>query len=202
VTDAEVRVLLVEDDPMVRGWVHLALEGSEFRIVGEAASTDVVLELLGRRTSDLLLIDYRLGAGRGTELVRELRREGVQTPVVLMTANPERGFNEAARDAGAQGTFLKTGSVDELTQTLHAVARGERAFDPRHPPRPRERGALSPREREALRLVAEGLTNQEIALRLDIGAETVKTLLARTFTKLGARRRAEAVALAHERGLL
>jgi DNA-binding NarL/FixJ family response regulator len=187
---------------MVRGWVRMALEGTEFRIAGEAASTDTVLDLARRRNPDLLLLDYRIADAKGTELVRALRQDGVQAPAVLMTANPERGFNEAAREAGAQGTALKTGSAEELARTLRAVRRGEPAFDSRHPPRPPGRGALSPREREALRLVAEGLTNQQIAEKLGVGSETVKTLLTRTFSKLGVRRRAEAVAVAHEQGLL
>ncbi|MEX2210509.1 MAG: response regulator transcription factor [Gaiellaceae bacterium] len=198
----DITVLLVEDDSMVRDWMRTALPGAGFRIVGETASVDAVHELARRRNPDLLLVDYRLPDGRGTELVRALRKQGLDTPAVLMTANAERGFNEAARDAGAQGTFLKTGNVDELEQALRAVLGGEPAFDPRHPRRAPGRGALSPREREALRLVAEGLTNREIARKLEIGDETVKTLLGRSFAKLGARKRAEAVAVAQERGLL
>lgn len=201
-TGGEVTVVVVEDDSMVRGWVRMAFEGTDFRIAGEASAATAVLELLRRRRPELLLIDYRLPDGKGTELLRGLRQAGVQTPAVLMTANVERGFNEAARDAGAQGSVLKTGSIEELARALRAVHRGDPAFDPRHPPRAPGRGALSPREREALRLVAEGLTNREIALRLDVGDETVKTLLSRTFAKLGVHRRAEAVAVAHDRGLL
>lgn len=198
----DITVLLVDDDPMVRSWVRMALDGTEFRIAGESSGADAVLELVRRRNPGLLLVDYRLAGAKGTELVRALRQEGVRTPVVLMTANPEDGFNEAARDAGAQGTVLKTGSAADLARAMSAVQRGEPAFDSRHPPRPSDQGALSPREREALGLVAEGLTNRQIAERLGIGSETVKTMLARTFAKLGVQRRAEAVAVAHERGLL
>ncbi len=191
---SEVSVLLVEDDSMVRGWVRLALEGTEFRIAGEAATGAEVAELVRRRVPDVLLVDYRLPDGSGVELVRELRRSGVGTPAVLMTANEEQGFNEAARAAGAQGSVLKTGSIGELSAALSAVHAGRESFDARHPRRPPGHGTLSSREREALRHVAAGLTNREIAARLDVGEETVKTMLARTFTKLGVRRRAEAVA--------
>ena len=199
---SEVSVLLVEDDSMVRGWVRLALEGTEFRIAGEAAAGAEVADLMRRRRPDILLVDYRLPDGSGVELVRELRRSGEGTPVVLMTANEEQGFNEAARAAGAQGSVLKTGSIDELANALRAVRAGRESFDARHPRRPPGQGSLSAREREALRHVASGLTNREIAERLGVGEETVKTLLARTFAKLGVRRRAEAVAIAHEQGLL
>jgi DNA-binding NarL/FixJ family response regulator len=198
----EVGILIVEDDSMVRGWVRLALEGSEFRIVGEAASADEAVSLLTRRVADVLLVDYRLPDGRGTELIRRLRRTGVTTPAVVMTASAEPGFNEAVREAGAQGTVLKTGSVDELATALRDVVDRGIAFDQRHPRRPAGEAALSPREREVLRLVAAGRTNTQIAEELGVGAETVKTLVARVFAKLGVRRRAEAVSAAHDRGLL
>lgn len=199
---ADVGVLVVEDDSMVRGWVRLALDGSEFRLVGEASTAAEALELTRRRRPDLLLVDYRLPDRAGTEHVRDLRRQGIHTPAVLMTANAERGLNEAARDAGAQGSVLKSGKVDELLHALRSAVAGDPAFDARHPRRPPGRGALSPREREVLRLVAGGATNREIAATLEVGDETVKTLLARTFAKLGVRRRAEAVSAAYDRGLL
>lgn len=198
----ETALLLIDDDSMVRGWVRLSLQGTEFRLAGEAGTADEASELLERRRPDLLLVDYRLGNGVGTELVRALRQAGSAIPAVIMTANRERGFNEAAREAGAQGTLWKTGSAGELLETLRAVGRGEESFDPRHPRRPPGRAALSPRERDVLRLVAAGATNREIAARLEVGDETVKTLLARSFAKLGVRRRAEAVSEAHRRGLL
>ncbi|TMJ98069.1 MAG: response regulator transcription factor [Actinobacteria bacterium] len=198
----EIAVVLVEDDSMVRGWVRLALQESEFRLAGEASSAAETPELLQRRAAQVLLVDYRLPDGFGTELVRSLRQSGVDTPAILMTANAERGFNEAVRECGAQGTVLKTGRVEELLETLRAVLDGVRAFDERHPKRAPGRAALSPREREVLGLVARGATNREIASALAVGDETVKTLIARTFVKLGVKRRAEAVSTAHSLGLL
>lgn len=198
----ELSVVLVEDDAMVRGLVRLTLEGTEFRLNGEAGTAAEALELVPRRVPNVLLVDYRLPDGTGTELVRELRQRGVLSPAVLFTASPERGFNELARESGAQGTILKTGRSDELLNALRLVAAGETAFDGRHPRRPAGRGPLSPREREVLRLVAAGMTNKEIAGELDVGSETVKTLLARIFAKLGVKRRAEAVEVGHTLGLL
>jgi DNA-binding NarL/FixJ family response regulator len=199
---AETAVLVVEDDSMVRSWIRLSLEHTEFRIAGEAGSAAEVRDLVERRRPDVLLVDNNLGGGVGSVLLRDLRAEGVSVPALIMTANRVRGFNEIAREAGAQGTLLKTGSRDEFLRALRAVADGETTFDERHPRRPPGQAALSPREREVLRLVAAGATNREIADALDVGAETVKTLLARVFAKLGVRRRAEAVSAAHQRGLL
>jgi DNA-binding NarL/FixJ family response regulator len=198
----EASVLLVDDDSMVRGWVRLALQGSEFHLAGEASTSEEVRGLLRRRTAELLLLDYRLPDAMGTEMLRQLRSEGLVTPALIMTANPERGFNESARESGAQGTVLKSGDAGELLRALRAVLDGGESFDPRHPARAPGRGALSPREREVIRLVAAGATNQEIARELGIGSETVKTLLTRAFSKLGVRRRAEAVSVAHDLGLL
>jgi DNA-binding NarL/FixJ family response regulator len=200
--DAEVDVLLVEDDAMVRGWVRLSLRNSEFRIAGEAEEAAAAHELCASRGPDLLLVDYRLPDRLGTELIRDLRRDGVLTPAILMTANGEQGMNEAAREAGAQGTVLKTGKAEELLLALRLVCCGGDSFDGRHPRRKQEEAALSPREREVIKLVASGATNREIGELLGIGAESVKTLVARSFAKLGVHRRAEAVAAAHARGLL
>jgi len=199
---AETKLLVVEDDAMVRGWIRLSLEGTEFRLVGEAATAVEATGLLQRRGPDLLLVDYRLSDGAGTELVRRLRLEGSSVPAVLMTAHHEPGFNESARDAGAQGSVLKTGSSDELLAALRLARDGANAFDPRYPVRQAGRASLSPREREVMRLLAAGRTNREVADELRVGAETVKTLVARSFAKLGARKRAEAVATAQRMGLL
>jgi DNA-binding NarL/FixJ family response regulator len=197
----ELAVLLVEDDARVRGWVRLSLRSSEFRLAGEAEDAATAVTLCARRAPDLL-VDYRLPDMVGTELIRLLRKEGVVAPAVLMTANGERGMNEAAREAGAQGTVLKTGKAEELLLALRLVADGGDSFDGRHPRRPVGQGALSPRERQVFELVAAGATNREIAAAIGVGDETVKTLLGRTFAKLGVRRRAEAVSAAHARGLL
>ena len=201
-TTVERSVLIVEDDAMVRGWLFLALSESTFQVVGEAASAGEASELMRRRRPGILLVDYRLPDRAGTEFVRELRREGLSVPAILMTANGEEGFNELAREAGAQATVLKTGRADELLLALERVAGGRTSFDPRHPRRLAGRAALSPREREVLRLIAEGATNRQVAEALSIGDETVKTLLARSFAKLGVGRRAEAVSRAHQLGLL
>ncbi len=197
----EISVLLVEDDAMVREWIESALRGSEFLLAGVASTAADGVELAIRREPELVLTDYRLPDRVGTELVRELRLRGVRAPAVVMTANPERALNELAREAGAQGTVLKGGSV-ELLESLRAISAGEQHFDVRHPKRKAGQVALSPRERAVLQLVAAGQTNAEIAMALGIGSETMKTLVQRTFQKLGTRRRAEAVSTAHELGLL
>jgi DNA-binding NarL/FixJ family response regulator len=187
---------------MVCGWIELALRGTEFQIDAVATTAQGAVEQVKGSRPSLLLVDYRLPDQKGTELLRELRRDGLRTPAVLMTAHAERGFNELAQEVGAQGTVLKTGKASDLLKVLRAAIRRHRVFDERYPTRGIAESALSPREREVLRLVAAGATNDEIAANLAISRETAKTLLARSFGKLGVRRRAEAVAAAFERGLL
>ncbi len=201
VPQSEVSVLLVEDDAMVREWIESVLRGSEFRVAGVASTAAEGVELAIRRHPELVLTDYRLPDRVGTELVRELRLRGIRAPVVVMTANEERGLNELAREAGAQGTVLKGGSA-ELLESLRVASSGEQTFDRRHPQRKKGHVTLSPRERTVLQLVAAGQTNAEIALSLGVSSETVKTLVQRIFQKLGVRRRAEAVSTANELGLL
>ena len=195
-------MLVVEDDAIVRAWVRLVLKGSEFSVGGEAPTTAAALDLIARRRGDVLLVDQRLPDRFGTELIRQLRQGGNRTPAVLIAARAETGLNEAAREAGAQGSVLKRGSAEELLETLRRVVRGDEAFDPRHPRRPPQHGALSPREREVVLLLTTGATNREISEQLGIGTESVKTLLARSYTKLGVSRRAEAIAAAHELGMV
>jgi DNA-binding NarL/FixJ family response regulator len=198
---SEVNIIVVEDDAIVRSWIRLSLRRSEFRIVAEAVSAADARELASL-IPELWLIDYRLPDQLGTVLLRELRQEGMTAPAVVMTASVMHGFNELVRQSGGQGTVLKTGSPSELVDELRAVAAGQLSFDARHPTRARRQGILTPREREVLALVGEGATNLQIAETLGIGSETVKTLLARIFVKLGVSRRAQAVAVAHERGIL
>lgn len=202
-----VSVLVVDDDAVVRAWVRLSLEGTEFFVAGEAATAAEGRALADRRLPKVLLVDLNLGekgSASGVDLVRDVRAHGIPSSAVVMTARPEPGLNELAEAAGAQGTVLKRGRTDDLLEVLRAVVGGDTAFDPDHPraPAPNGRQLLSNREREVLSLVAAGATNSEIASDLGIGEETVKTLLARAYAKLGVRRRAQAVAAAHERGLL
>ena len=195
-------VLVVEDDAIVRDWVRLALEGSEFRVAGEASAGADALALLVRRAIDLVLVDQNLPDRLGTEVVRQMRRGGSQAPAVLMTASTQRGLNETAREAGVQASVIKSSDPERLLGAMRSALLGEELFDAAHPRRRRGEAPLAPREREVIGLVAEGNTNKEIAARLGIGDETVKTLLERTYAKLGVRRRAEAVIEARRRGIV
>lgn len=199
--ESAVSLLVVDDDAIVRAWVRGALAGSEFRVAGEATLAVDAVSLVERRRPELLLVDQILPDWTGTELVRELRRRGIETPALLMTAAPREGLNEEAAAAGIQGTVLKSSEPDLLLEALRRVGSGAVAPRAAHP-RLQRPVTLSPREQQILRLVARGATNVEVADVLGIGRETVKTMLYRAFEKLGVRRRSEAVAEAQRLGLL
>lgn len=202
-SEQQISVLVVDDDAIVRDWVRQALDHTEFRIAGEAGTSAEALELLRRRRADVLLTDHWLPDDQlGTELVRAFRREGVKLPVVLMTAHPERGLNEAAREVGIQASIVKSSDPSGLVSALRSVLEGRGFFDPQHPKRKEGEAPLAPRERDVIKLVAEGMTNRQVAASLGIGEETVKTLLERAYTKLGANRRADAVLEARRRGFV
>jgi DNA-binding NarL/FixJ family response regulator len=201
-THREASVLVVDDDAIVREWVRASLSGTEFRIAGEAAALENALDLVRRRRPDIIVVDYRLPDRVGLDLVRETRRRYPGTRALLITANPERGLNEAAREAGADGSVVKTGSRNELLDALRALVEGKPSFDVRHPRAAMGERRLTPREREVLRLVAAGATNREAATALGVSDQTIKTLIGRAYSKLGVHRRAEAVALAQSRGLI
>jgi DNA-binding NarL/FixJ family response regulator len=195
-------VLVVEDDAIVRDWVRLALEGSEFRVAGEAGAAADALALIERRRVDLVLVDQNLPDQLGTDVVRAMRRGGTDAPAVLMTASVQRGLNETAREAGVQASVVKSSDPERLLSALRSALQGDELFDAAHPRRRQGEAPLAPRERDVIRLVAEGNTNKQIAAALGIGDETVKTLLERTYAKLGVKRRAEAVLEAKRRGIV
>jgi DNA-binding NarL/FixJ family response regulator len=202
VTGAPIELLIVDDDAMVCAWLADSLARTEFRVAGDARSGAEALRLLNRRRIDLLLVEFQLHDENGLDLVRGLRATGRETPAVVMTASPQQGLTEAAREAGAQATLLKRSKRGSLLTALRAVAKGKTWFDPSHPARAKNEAPLAPREREVLTLVSHGLTNRQIAAELELGEESVKTYLERAFGKLGVSRRAEAVSEAHKLGLL
>ena len=180
---------------MARGWIRRVLESSEFEVVQEMPRLDLRTPL--RAGAEAVLAE----AGNLHEF-RSMRLRGPVPPTILMTTGPRRGFNEAARAAGAAGTLVKSDERARLVGVLRAVAASETFFDPRHPPRPYGQGALTARERDVLRLVATGATNSVVADTLGVSPGTVKTLLARARAKLTAKTRTHAVSLAQEQGLI
>ncbi|GAA2999058.1 response regulator [Kitasatospora sp. NPDC058063] len=218
-----IRVIIVDDQAMVRaGFAALLNAQSDIDVVGDAADGAQALEVNGRTHPDLVLMDVRMPVMDGLEAARRLLDPavpGAHRPKVLMltTFDVDDYVYEALR-AGASGFLLKDAPPADLIAAVRVVAAGEALLAPsvtrrliedfartrpakRHDPKVRLNG-LTPRETEVLELIARGLSNQEIAAKLVLAEQTVKTHIGRILAKLGLRDRAQAVVLAYESGLV
>jgi DNA-binding NarL/FixJ family response regulator len=206
-----IRVMVVDDHPIVRqGLVSVLSDEDDLEIVGEAGSGREAVALASRLRPDVVLLDLEMPDVDGIEAIPQLlaARQGLGVLVFTAYDTDERVLG--AVRAGARGYLLKGASADEIARGIRTVHEGGSSLEPRVASKllaevtaPRVRGAsLSEREREVLRLVADGLPTKQIALSLSISERTVKFHVNSIFHKLGADNRAQAVALAAQRGLL
>jgi DNA-binding NarL/FixJ family response regulator len=199
-----IRVCLVDDHPTFRAGLRALLESADVEVVGEAAGGAGAVECAKANHPDVVLMDLAMPDVDGVEATRRLRRELPDIPVVVLTAVSDRPRIMDALDAGAVGYLLKDADPDELVRGVHAAAAGQAPLDPRAAAEVlavrRDTGrpdALSVREADVLRLVAEGHANKVIALRLGISEKTVKNHLSTVFQKIGVSDRTQAALWAH-----
>lgn len=204
-----IRVLVADDHAVVRaGIVALLAAENGIEVVGEASDGEQAVELAAALRPDLVVMDVRMPRLTGDAATAVIRQRTPEVRVLVLTTYESDASILAAIEAGASGYLLKAAPADELIAGVRSVAAGEVALSPtiaaQLVARVREPApvALTPRETEVLRLVAEGLSNREIGERLFVGEATVKTHLLRTFEKLGVSDRTRAVTLAMERGLI
>lgn len=197
--DSTIRIVVVDDHPVVReGLVAALARREDFTISASFGSAE---ELLASRfEADVVLLDLELPGMSGVDVLPRLT-----VPALILTAYASDEQLDAVLRAGARGYLLKGAALEEIERAIRAVVRGERYLDPRvasrvaalsHAPR------LSARERDVLRLVVAGKSNKEIAAALEVAERTVKFHMTSIFNKLGAENRAQAVTIAHERGLV
>ncbi len=211
-----IRVLLADDQRVVReglGTLLGLLDGIE--LVGTAADGEEALALAREHDPDVVLMDLRMPRCDGISAIRRLSERGERPRAIALTTFADDASVLGALRAGARGYLTKDAGADQIRAAVEAVARGEAALDPavQHhviaalsEPAPAESspdlpGGLTPREAEVLALIAEGLTNAEIAGRLVVSGATVKTHVNHIFAKTGARDRAQAVVYAYAHGL-
>lgn len=208
-----MRLVLADDHQVVRDglrWMLAEEEGIE--VVGEAGDGAELLELLGGRSVDVVLLDLRMPEVGGLEALEKLQERFPGVRVVVLTMHDEPGYMRRAIELGASGYLLKSVGREELLEALAAVAQGHAYVQHelaglilgelagRHALGPAV--GLSERELEALRLVAAGCENREIARRMELSEATVKTHLRLAFKRLGVSGRAEAVAVALRLGII
>lgn len=201
-----IKILIVDDHPIVRDGLQGQLASQpDFQVVGEAASAEEALAVLGQREVDILLTDLRMPGLGGLELIRRVDRNFPAVEIVVLTTYDTDDDVRPALDLGARSYLLKEAHREELFSTVRAAHRGTPTYSPsveRQLRQDQPRPVLSNREQEILQLVASGRTNQQIATELFIGHATVKTHLAHIFAKLEVTDRAAAVAVGYHQKLL
>lgn len=208
-----MRVYLADDQELVRSGFRLILEAKGIEVVGESGDGETAVDEARRLRPDVVLMDIRMPRMDGLEATRRLAGPDVADPisVVVVTTFDLDEYVYAALRNGASGFLLKDAGPSLLVEAVRAAARGDALVSPSVTVRLLAHFASSPavrqpyepltdREEEVLRAVAEGLTNAEIADRLYISLATVKTHLAHTQAKLGARNRVELAAWAWSTG--
>jgi DNA-binding NarL/FixJ family response regulator len=205
-----IRVLIVDDHPIVREGVAAVLEAEEdMSVSGAVGSAEELYGAIERDRPDVVLLDLALPGAGGLEAIGRLRNSRSSPPVVIFSAHDEPDAMVSAVRAGARGYVVKGSPGEEIVAAIREVGAGGSYF--RGAPasaiaeevrRPREPDGLTPREREVIRLVGDGLSNKQIAQRLGIAERTAKFHVRQIMSKLGADNRAQAVALATRRHLL
>ncbi|MGN6380944.1 MAG: response regulator [Gaiellales bacterium] len=193
----------MDDHAAVREGVKMILtRDREISVIGESGSGESAIEMAARRRPDVVVMDVRMEGMDGFEATRRIVAELPDVAVILYTAHGERGLLAEGLDCGARGYVLKDAPPDDIVRAVKRVAEGGAYVDPTLAselvtPRATERlPALSAREREILSMLANGMSNPEIAAKLFISPETVRTHVRNAMTKLEADTRTQAVALA------
>nr|MDT0661432.1 response regulator transcription factor [Micromonospora sp. DSM 115978] len=211
-----IRVLLVDDQPMVRAGLGLILRSQpDIEVVGECDDGGGVVDAVTRCAPDMVCMDVRMPGVDGVEATRRVRAAG-GPPVCVLTTFGDDDVLWSAVDAGAAGFELKSATPENLIEAVRTVAAGGTWIDGtllgpilasyRQSVRPARHGdrldALTGRERDVLRLMARGASNREIADKLFLAETTVKTHVGALLRKLGARDRAAAIVFAYDAGLV
>ena len=198
---SEITVLIVDDHEVVREGLRLSLSRTpHIRVVGEAADGNAALDLAGRRRPSVVIMDVRMPGMDGLDATKALLEREPNTSVLIFTAYSERSLLARGLDSGAKGYILKEAPHDTLVRAIEKVAGGDSFIDPALMPaflsgKDRE-DMLTPREREILQLLADGMSNADVAQRLFISQETVKSHVRHILAKLEADTRTHAVAIA------
>jgi DNA-binding NarL/FixJ family response regulator len=201
-----VSLVLVEDHLALREGLELLLTREGCKVLGSVGDPQEAAEIIEETGPDVAIIDIRLPGESGIGLTRRLLRDRPDLGVVLYTGHSDVQLLYEGLDSGARGYALKDGPPEELLEAIRSIAAGGTYVDPRLRPALLSRGAtrrvphLSPREREILDLLAQGLTGERIATQLFLSPETVRTHVRNAMEKLEANTRVHAIAIALRQG--
>ena len=203
----KIKVMIVDDHPIVRmGLTTMLYAFDDFDLIGEAGSGPETLAKCQKNTPDVILMDIVMPDMDGLDTARAVLAQHPSVKIIMLTSFPAANLVEKAMDSGATGYLVKNAPIDALADAIRAAHAGHSIFAPEVTQallETRTRGPkpghdISQREREVLALVAEGLTNSEIADRLSISPATVRHHVSACISKLGAANRAQAAVLAVE----
>jgi DNA-binding NarL/FixJ family response regulator len=208
-----IRVVLADDHAVVRAGIRMFLErAGDIQVVGEASDGEMALEMIGRMTPDVAVLDIQMPIATGIEVSREIRAHRWPIGVLILTSYDDDPYISAVLKTGANGYVLKTASPDEIINAVRDVFQGKSVLDatilPKilaqivHPNSTPTFEPLTDREIEILSLVAKGLTNKVVGINLKISDRTVQGHIARIFEKLQANSRTEAVMRGISLGLI
>ena len=223
-----IRVLVVDDQALVRGGFRTILDSEDgIEVVGEAANGEEAIACVAELAPDVVCMDVQMPGMDGLDATRRITANAASDAAVLvLTTFNREDYLFAALEAGASGFLLKNSSPEQLIEAVQVVARGDALLspdvtrrvieavttrpgaalvpEPTTPPSPppAELASLTEREREVLVLLAEGISNAEIAERLWVGEATIKTHVSKVLMKLGLRDRVHAVVYAYEHGVV
>lgn len=212
-----IRVVLADDHPIVLAGIRALLNADpELALVGEATNGGEALPLIRSVAPDVAVVDVSMPGLNGLELTERVTGECPGTKVLVLTVHEDAAYVQPMLKAGAKGYLLKRSAAEDLLRAVHAVAAGGVYLDPSVAGHALSDGsaiaggtgsaetgeALSPRETETLRLIAQGFSNKEIARRIDVSVKSVETYKARAAEKLGLRSRAEIIRYAASHGWL
>lgn len=195
-----LRILVADDHGIVRSGIRMLIERQEgMRVVAEAADGAEALELALAERPDIAILDVSMPRLTGTQAAREIRARLPETAVLLLSMHDDERYMSDAFEAGAGGYVLKSQADTDLVDAVRALARGESFLSPAGSP---ESDALTARELQVVKLIAEAHTNRQIADVLSVSEKTVESHRANVLSKLGMRDRVELVRYAIRRGLI
>ncbi|RJG16953.1 response regulator transcription factor [Paenibacillus thiaminolyticus] len=200
-----IRIVIAEDQRMLRGALASLLDlEDDIEVIGQAGDGDEALEMITRLKPDVCLMDIEMPAKSGLDVAEELKRRRLNCRVIILTTFARPGYFERAVKAGVQGYLLKDEPSERLAEAIRNVMRGEREISPElaFAVIRKEDNPLTEREREILKLAAEGRTANEIASALYLSYGTVRNYLSSIMSKLEARTRIEAIETARSKGWL
>lgn len=220
-----ITVLLVDDQALLRMGMRLVLEAAgDLAVVGEAGDGDTALAQVAALDPDVVLMDVRMPGTNGIDATARITTSHPRSRVLILTTFDLDEYAFEGLRAGASGFLIKDAPPDELVRAVRTVASGDAVVSPRitrrmldlfadrmpeataptdtQPPADPRLQSLTPREKEVLQAVAQGLSNLEIADRFVLSETTVKTHVGRVLAKLGVRDRVQAVVFAYETGMV